>query len=261
MRVVRKQTAEDMDAAAVDLYAADCLRVIESGWHFTVALSGGGTPLGFFGLLAKDARISSSAWKKTHLFWVDERCVNLEDPASNYGNAKRVLLDHVPIDPDHIHRMPSELSPEKGALSYQEALIRFFGCETGGIPRFDLVVLGVGSDGHVASLFPGSDPQPEEGHLVMAVKGGEPDVWRLTLTLPVLNAAEHVMVLASGSSKAPAVQALLGKSTWEPVVLNVRPKSGNLSLVIDEAATAGPENAGFEGYPACEEEEIGKKTR
>jgi 6-phosphogluconolactonase len=254
MRVVRKQTEKDMAAAALDLYAAECLSVVESGRDFIVALSGGGTPLGFFGLLAVDARIYPSAWKKTHVFWVDERCVSTDDPESNYGNAKRVLLDHVPIKRDNIHRMPSELSPEEGANFYQEALITFFGCERGEIPRFDLVLLGVGSDGHVASLFPGSDLQPEDGRLVRAVKGGEPDVWRITLTLPVLNAAEHVMILASERKKAPVVQALLGKSAWVPVARLVRPKSGNLTLVIDEAAAGELENRGFEGHPAREED-------
>jgi 6-phosphogluconolactonase len=219
-----------------------------------VALSGGGTPLGFFGLLAEDARISSSAWKKTDVFWVDERCVDTEDPGSNYGNAKRVLLDRVPLDPENIHPMPSDLPPGDGALLYQEELLRFFGCEAGGIPRFDLVLLGVGTDGHVASLFPDSDPQPGDGRLVMAVKGGTPDLWRLTLTLPVLNAAKHVMILASGREKAPVVQALLGKSAWEPLAVKVRPASGALSLVIDEAAAGNFGGDGFDGHPGREED-------
>lgn len=261
MHVVRKQTTKDMAAAAVNLYAAECLRVLESGRAFSVALSGGGTPLGFFGLLAVDSRICPSAWKKTHVFWVDERCVSTGDPASNYGNAKRVLLDHVPIDPANIHRMPSELSPEEGAIFFQEALITFFGCERGEIPRFDLVLLGVGSDGHVASLFPGSDLQPEDGRLVTAVKGGEPDLWRLTLTMPVLNAAEHVMILASGRKKAAVVQALLGKSVWEPVARLVRPTSGNLTLIIDEAAAGERVNRGSGGYPGREEGFNGNEAR
>ncbi len=261
MRIVRKQTPKDMAAAAVDIYAAECLRVVESGRDFIVALSGGETPLVFFGLLAVASRLSSSVWKKTHIFWVDERCVSTEDSASNYGNAKRVLLDHVPIDPGNIHRMPSELSPEDGAFFYQKELIKFFGCETGGIPRFDLVVLGVGSDGHVASLFPGSAPAVEDGRLVMAVKGGEPDVWRLTLTLPVLNAAAHVIILASGRKKAPVVRALLGRSGWKPVARKVRPKSGVISLVIDETAAGEFAAGGFEEHPAREEELSGNKTR
>jgi 6-phosphogluconolactonase len=95
----------------------------------------------------------------------------------------------------------------------------------------------------------------------MAVKGGEPDVWRLTLTLPVLNAAEHVMILASGRKKAPVVRALLGKSGWKPVALKVRPKSGVISLVLDETAAGEFASCGFEGHPAREEEFSGNKTR
>jgi len=236
-----KETSEDMAGAAADLYAADCLRVTGEGRNFTVALSGGKTPIDFFALLAVDSRLSSFAWKKTHIFWVDERCVPPEDAGSNYGNAKRVLLDHVPLDPGNIHRMPSELPPEEGAFFYERELRKFFDCETGGIPRFDLIVLGAGADGHVASLFPGYELSAEGGPLVVPVKGGQPDVWRLTLTLPVLNSAEHVIILISGHEKAPVVRALMGKSTWEPPARRIRPESGALYLVIDRAA------AEFEG--------------
>ncbi len=236
MNIVRKENEKEMARAAEDLYAADCLRITGEGRDFSVALSGGSTPLGFFDLLAADYRIPASAWRKTHVFWVDERCVPEWDPASNYGNAKRVLLDHVPLDPDNIHRMPSQLPPEQGAFVYQKELLTFFASEPNGIPCFDLVVLGIGADGHVASIFPESEQQEKEGFLVVPARGGIPDVWRLTVTLPVLNAAEHVMILASGREKSKVVRALMGESGWRPPATKVRPSKGVLSLVMDRFA-------------------------
>jgi 6-phosphogluconolactonase len=252
MHIVRKETEEEMARAAVDIYATDCLRVCSEGREFTVAFSGGRTPLRFFSLLAVEPRVLSGMWRKTHVFWVDERCVSASDSASNYGNAKRALLGRVPLASNHIHPMPAELPPEEGARRYEMELIRCFALKPGAIPRFDLVVLGLGIDGHTASLFPGSDRLGENRRLVVPVKGGRPDVWRLSLTFPVLNGASHVMMLAAGNEKAPVVRALLGLSEWEPPARRIRPQRGVLTLLIDGAA-AGDSDVGGPVYCGPEE--------
>lgn len=244
MLIVIRETYEDMARAAADIYLADCARVARERRDFTVAVSGGRTPAGFFSVLAAENRLTPELWRKTQVFWVDERCVPESDPASNYGNAKRVLLDRVPLLPEHIHPMPGESQPEEGARRYEEELMRIFGLGPGSVPRFDLVVLGVGADGHTASLFPGTDLLQEKHRLVVPVKGGSPDLWRLTLTFPVLNAAAHVMILAAGTQKARVAEALLGRSGWRPPARRIRPDSGALTLLLDRAAAGGLNDGG-----------------
>lgn len=234
--IVSNETRHDVARAAVDLYAADCLNTIAKGRDFNVAFSGGKSPVDFFNLLAVDHRITPGHWRKTHVFWVDERCVAESDPASNSGTARRFLLDRVPLFGDHVHPMPGLLPPEDGARLYEEELKRHFGVKSAKGPRFDLVVLGVGSDGHTASLFPGSDLLDEKRRLVAPVKGGDPDLWRLTLTFKSLNAAAHVMILAAGKEKAPVVAALRGLSDWKPPVMKVNPEGGRLTLLVDRAS-------------------------
>ena len=232
--IIRNETRDHVARTAVDLYAADCLKAVREERDFAVALSGGRSPLGFFKLLAADDRVTPAHWQKTHLFWVDERCVPDSDPASNFGAARRFLLDRVPLFEDHVHPMPGLLPPEDGARLYEGELVRHFGVVSGNPPRFDLVVLGVGADGHTASLFPGSKLIGEKKRLVMPVKGGNPDLWRLTLTFKVLNAAAHIMILATGKEKAPVVAALTGRSDWKPPVVNIVPVGGRLTLLVDK---------------------------
>lgn len=174
-----------------------------------MALSGGSTPRAAHRLLASEPIVSAFPWDRTSVFWVDERCVEPDDPASNYGNACRDLLDRVPIPRKNIFPMPVERSPDMGALEYDRLLARFFELPPGSLPRFDLVLLGLGDDGHTASLFPGDPALGETERLVVPVLGGVPRVARLTLTLPVLNAAALRIFGVSGPAKADAVRAVL----------------------------------------------------
>ena len=239
MLVVKRETVHDISLAAADLFVEHCLRVLDEDRECTVAVSGGRTPSGFFRLLAKEKRLAREAWNRIHFFWVDERCVPGNDPASNYGNAKRVLLDCVPVLPDHVHPMACGPEPEQGAISYEDQLRKFFRLSPGSFPRLDLVVLGVGSDGHTASLFPGTDSLFEKRRCVVAVKGGNPDVWRLTLTFPVINSAANLIILAAGKEKARAVRALTGLSNEDFPVRRVRPAKGTITLILDRQAAGG----------------------
>ncbi|MBI2017158.1 MAG: 6-phosphogluconolactonase, partial [Candidatus Rokubacteria bacterium] len=207
------------------------------GW-FTVALSGGATPLALFRLLAASPLRAILPWDRTQVFWGDERCVPPEDPASNYGVARALLLSRVAIPPANIHRMRGEEEPGRAALAYEAELRAAFGLTAGGVPRFDLALLGLGEDGHTASLFPGSPALRETDRLVAAPFVEHLSAHRLTLTLPVLNAARDLLVLVSGSEKAEALrESLEGPGSPEPLPLQqVKPREGSLTYLVDAAA-------------------------
>jgi 6-phosphogluconolactonase len=205
---------------------------------FALALSGGTTPRAMHRLLAEEPLLSEIPWDGIHLFWVDERCVSAEDPASNYGTALGDFLDRVPIPDEHIHPMPGEVAPEEGAFMYQDELIRSFGPQNGQLPTLDLVFLGVGTDGHIASLFPGDPALEEKERLVVAVRGGEPNVNRLTLTLPVLNRSRQIVFLVSGMNKAGIMRSLFeGRDSRLPAQM-IHPMNGRLTWLLDRDAAS-----------------------
>jgi 6-phosphogluconolactonase len=183
---------------------------------FTLALSGGSTPKGLYSLLASPPFVSALNWEKTHLFWGDERCVPSDHPHSNYRLARETLLDHIDLRPRNIHRIQGELGADKAAYLYQEELAAFFGT-VAGLPRFDCILLGLGPDGHTASLFPDSAAARESREWVSTVPAQEigsalPAVDRVTLTLPVLNRGHFVAFLTNGPSKAHVLQEILHNS-------------------------------------------------
>jgi 6-phosphogluconolactonase len=218
----------------------------ESRGRFTAVLSGGSTPSGLYRLLAGEPYRSEVPWGKVHLFWGDERCVPPNDPGSNYRLAEEAFLDHVPVPPENVHRVQGELPPEQAARAYALELEDFF---CGPRARFDLVLLGLGHDGHTASLFPGSAALEETIRLVAAVEAQYED-WpaaRVTITLPAINASRHILFLVSGSGKAKVVEKVLSDPVGPLPAQQVRPTAGTLTWLIDEAAasqlgsaTAGP---------------------
>jgi 6-phosphogluconolactonase len=215
---------------------------VESKGRFDVVLSGGSTPKGLFALLTSDPVLRNSvAWGKVRFFWGDERHVPPGDSESNYGMAREALLRHLPVDEQHIFRMHGENPDAAAAASeYQEALSQAFDLISGNIPRFDLILLGMGPDGHTASLFPGTKALRERHRLVTSNWVGKLFTDRITLTPPVLNAAERVIFLVQGADKAPALKAVI-EGPREPMQLPaqlIRPRSGSLLWLADSTAAS-----------------------
>ncbi len=235
-KIIIRADPEHLAQEAVTLFFETALESVRKKDVFTVAVSGGSTPRLMHRMLAKEPYLSETPWDKTHLFWVDERCVSYVHQHSNYGAAEKDLLKNIPIPDENVHPMPAESLPEIGSVVYQDKLIDFFNLEQGGLPQFDLIILGIGKDGHTASLFPGQSALNEKERFVVSVKGGNPEVYRLTMTLPVLNNAREILVLASGEQKAETLKAVLENNQELLPVQRVRPTNGILKWLIDREA-------------------------
>jgi 6-phosphogluconolactonase len=207
-----------------------------------IAVSGGSTPKAAFQLLADAAQPwrARMPWDKLELFWVDERCVPPDDADSNYRMTREALLDKVPLKPEQVHRMEGELEPAVAAARYESLLRNRFRLEGAETPRFDLVALGMGPDGHTASLFPHTEAIHEMGLLVAANHVPQKNTWRLTLTWPVINAAASVFFLIGGADKAETVRDVFtGTRDVERLPSQlIWPASGILTLILDQAAAA-----------------------
>lgn len=234
------------DAAAVarraaELFLRDGRDAVGARGSFAVTLSGGSTPRALYLLLADEPYVSSVPWSRVRVFWGDERCVAPGDAASNYRLAQETFLNTVPLPPTRVHRLRGEAAdPEQAAREY-EALLRAqareAGTVPGGVPRMDLILLGMGADGHTASLFPYRQTLRETRRLV--VVDDIPGVGRrLTVTLPLLKSARHIVFAAVGQEKAAAVAEVL-QGPWDPRRLpaqGVVPRFGRLTWLIDRAA-------------------------
>jgi 6-phosphogluconolactonase len=201
-----------------------------------IALSGGTTPGRTYELLAADA----DTWTGVEVWFADERCVPPEDEQSNYRLVTDTLIAPGAIDEEHVHRMQGELGPQEGAIAYARELLAGVRAEEGAPPLLDLVLLGIGPDGHVASLFPGA-PTLDAGEdaICLGVEDSpKPPPQRITLSLPVLRAARGCVLLATGASKADAVSAMLGEPTRHvPASLLRRER---LTVIVDDAAAPPP---------------------
>jgi 6-phosphogluconolactonase len=226
-RHVNIQVVDDPAEPVADLLS----QAAAGGGH--VVLTGGSTPKRAYELTA--AR--GDDWSGATVWFSDERCVPPDDERSNYGLAEAALLSRLPAGPDVV-RMEGELGPEAGAGAYEAAVRERLGAE----PRWDLLLLGLGPDAHIASLFPSKPEKGVTDRLVVGVPeaGMEPQVPRITLTLPALNAARHVVFLVTGASKAQAVRRAFGESP-DPAspAAHVRPPAGELTVFLDPPAAAG----------------------
>jgi 6-phosphogluconolactonase len=230
---------ELFEAAAEEVLRAAKEAIAQRG-RFTIVLSGGSTPKSLFNLLATNAR-TVFPWDHTFFFWGDERHVPPTDPDSNYRMAEEAMLSKIPVPAGNVFRFAAE-NPDAAAVAeaYEQTLRKFFQLGPGQIPAFDLILLGMGPDGHTASLFPGSPGLQEKTRLVIANWVEKLKASRLTLTLPVLNAARCVAFLVSGTDKAPALHAVLESDVageQYPSKL-IRPVDGKLIWLIDRAAAS-----------------------
>ena len=227
--------------AAAEKFTRVAEEAVARDGRFTVALAGGSTPRRLYSALARESHRSRIPWNATHVFWGDERCVPSEHPESNYRMASETLLRHVPVPPGQIHRMRGEdPDPDRAAGDYERLLRMSFPREPGALPRFDLILLGMGADGHTVSLFPGSPALRESTRLVVAPYVERLRAYRLTLTLPVLNGARAVLFLVSGEDKARMLKTVLeaaGRSHEIPSQM-IWPSRGTVSWLVDSAAAS-----------------------
>ena len=228
--VVAEATADRFTEAARDAIA-------ERG-IFRVALSGGSTPKRVYALLGEPARRDALDWSKVEFFWGDERTVPPDHPDSNFGVAYQALIAQLPdVRPDRVHRMPAEAPDlDSAALGYESELRLAFGARGSQPPAFDLVWLGMGRDGHTASLFPGSLALEEAERWVVANWCPSLEAWRMTLTYPVLMAARRILVVVTGSDKADALAAIRSGGSGLPAEKVAGPA---VEWIVDAAAAAG----------------------
>ena len=232
--------AADLNRRAAEEFIRLTGRSVQSAGRFAVALSGGSTPRGLYELLASDSYRGRIPWPKVHFFWGDERCVAPDHPESNYRMAREALLAGISIPAENVHRMAGEKEPAAAAGEYENELKKFFHLAGGALPRFDLILLGLGEEGHTASLFPGSAALAESKCMVMAHYVEKLKAHRLTLTLPVLNHGAEVVFLVSGSNKAKIVKEALAGDGAAAVLpaARVRPSSGRVTWMLTQDAAA-----------------------
>lgn len=227
-----------MAKKGAELFSQAAKKSVETRERFVVAISGGSTPRNMHRLLGEEPCHSNISWDKIDIFWVDERCVPENDPASNYGAAKKDFLDRVSIPEEQVHSMPGEGSPEMGALNYQQEFLKVFQVGEDEFPVFDLIFLGMGTDGHTASLFPGQGSLDEKERLVVPVRGGDPDLDRLTMTYPVLNSGRQIVFMVSGKEKAGVVKTVLEDKQSRFPAQGIEPANGKLIFLIDSEAAS-----------------------
>jgi 6-phosphogluconolactonase len=226
---------EALGRRGAELFAESSRHAIAERGVFRAALSGGSTPRRLYELLGSEEYIGRVDWNKVELFWGDERCVPPQDEQSNFRMADAALLHKIPAA---VHRISGELSPEAAARQYEDDMHHAFGLKSSGeLPRFDLVLLGMGEDGHTASLFPGSEALDERARLAVPVTGREQA--RVTLTLPVLNNAIRTLFLVTGEAKAAVVRDILeGDNPRGYPAGMVSPHDGEVTWLLDRAAAS-----------------------
>jgi 6-phosphogluconolactonase len=231
-------TPEQVALAAAERFVAYAQEAIVDRSVFSVALAGGNTPTRVYELLASIPFKNLIEWSRVHLFFGDERCVPPQHPDSNYGMVYTTLISKIEIPSANVHRIIGEGNPDEDAAAYEIELRAFFGNVSW--PRFDLVLLGMGDDGHTASLFPGTDAVKEEVKWVVATRMEQLKQDRITLTVPVLNHAAHVVFLVTGQGKAKRLSEVLRhrpNADRLPAQL-IQPVDGTLEWLIDKAGAS-----------------------
>lgn len=229
----------ELTQAAADRFVEAAHGGIEAKGFFTISLAGGSTPRSLYTRLSSSDYRARVDWTRVHFFWGDERIVPSTHPDSNYRMANETLLKNIPISEDHLHRIPTELTPaSQAAETYSNELKNFFGLKEQQWPRFDLILLGMGPDGHTASLFPGSTTLFEKDRLVDSPYVEKFHSYRITLTPPTLNQAAGVLFFVAGGEKAQAVREVL-EGNYDPARYPsqiIQPVDGALTWMLDRQA-------------------------
>jgi 6-phosphogluconolactonase len=244
--------AEALAAAAAEELARVLGSAVSARGAASIVLSGGSTPRRLYRLLASEGMRDRVAWERLHLFFGDERHVPPDDPRSNYRTASEEMLSRVALPPGHVHRIPAEEpEAERAARKYESEIRNHFGLAAGSFPAFDLALLGLGPDGHTASLFPGTKALGETERLAVANWVGKLDEHRITLTAPVFNRAGAVIFLVSGEDKACVLKSVLTgpRETEQLPAQLIRPESGRLLWLVDRPAAGLLPSAGATEAP------------
>ncbi|MBS1755356.1 MAG: 6-phosphogluconolactonase [Ferruginibacter sp.] len=231
------KTIDGLNKAAAAFIMDAAHDAIAARGRFVISLSGGQTPAGLYKLLATTPYKTSLPWKNIFIFWGDERCVPLDDERNNAYQAKRILLDGIEIPPKNIHRIQTNLAPEQAAIAYEKEISSFF---KGAEQRFDLILLGLGENGHTASIFPGTDIINEKAEAVRAVYVTEEKKFRVSMTAPLINQAHQILFLVTGISKAMVLKNVL-TGTYQPAIYPaqlIKPFPGMLNWFTDEGASS-----------------------
>jgi len=230
--------ATALSNAAVEEFVNCAQQAISSRGQFAVALSGGNTPRNVFALLATKYK-DALPWNKIHIFFGDERHVPPDDPESNYRMARESLIEKVPLPENNVHRIRAELPAQQAASLYSDELRAFFKLGPNQWPRLDLIMLGIGDEGHTASLFPDSTALAEDQQLVVANWVEKFHAWRITFTFPAINQARQVLFLVSGVGKAEIIRNIFDSSQKDVYpAQRVQPMDGGLLWIVDKAAAA-----------------------
>jgi len=227
---------ESLSQAAAELFTIQSRQASLICGRFSVALSGGETPRRLFEILATSPYRERIHWDEVHIFWSDERCVSENDPRNNARMARQTLLDQVPIPTANIHPIRCAESPQQAAIQYERELREFFSVQN---PNFHLVLLGLGANGHIASLFPHTEVLNEQGRWVSEVYISELGMYRITFTAPFINQANQVVFLVSGRDKSSVLKNVL-EGTYKPHKLPaqlIRPNGAQPIWLVDMAAS------------------------
>lgn len=238
MKIIVSKDSNELSKNAADWLVKNIADVLTRQDRFTIALSGGSTPKKLFELLASDAYHNKIDWRRLHFFWGDERFVPFEDDRNNAKMAFEELLNKVPVNKAQVHIMPTEMEPAEAVASYEKILHAYFDARP---VSLDLVMLGLGDDGHTLSLFPGYEVVHENQKWVAAFYLKEQSMYRITLTKAIVNTASQIIFLVAGGSKANAVKEVIkGKPDADRYPAQViRPNHDELYWFLDEAAAAG----------------------
>jgi 6-phosphogluconolactonase len=238
-------TADALMSAAAESFVQAAKDAVRESGRFAVALSGGATPKQLYRLLAAEPYALQVDWSRVHIFWGDERCVPPDDPASNFHMVREALLDRVPLPAGNVHRIRGEGDPARNAEAYEAELRSFFQIAVGVPPprrsaRLDLVWLGLGENGHTASLFPGLTAVRETTRWVVANYVAEVSMWRVTLTPVAINSAAEVVFLVSGAEKSAMLRRVFAEESHPDLLpaQAVAPAAGRLRWLVDAPAAA-----------------------
>lgn len=232
---------DNLPQSAAEAIVSHLSAAVRSHGVATFVLSGGSTPRAVYTCLASEALRARVDWSRVHLFWGDERCVPHTHPESNFKMVNESLLRAIEIPERNVHRIEAEGAPEESASLYEMVIRRFFDLREGQLPDFDVLLLGMGDDGHTASLFPGTPAIDERGRLVSAVFVESLKTHRITLTFPVINNASHILILVTGQRKAHVLREVAEAADLRYPIQYVNPTRGSLYWMVDaEAASLLP---------------------